>query len=640
MPTTVDAATDPPSHVKRPRRPRMSWVLLSLSVFIGTATGAWVMGYSPRRLTAMVRNFSTPTNTLATLPVDTGDIDLEIVESGTLESANSVPVKCQVKALLGTVNSAVGGMQQGGGGGRGGGGGGRGGQSSGGGAPPRMTGTAGQAQAKKGTTKGAAGTAKGAADTAKGAASGAGGMAGGAGGASSVLQAPMIRSFTYVVMPYIPLRGAAVTGARASTVSSSAMPVMGGGGGGGGGGGMQDRSGSTRILSILPEGTLVKQGEVVCELDSSNFINERAAQKIKWAQAKSWVDQARQMLAVNEIALEEYRDGILPQDSLLIQQYIASCKTQLQKAHDDLEYGRKLYAKGLKTASQVQADRFNFERAELSLQQANRMLLRLQKFTAPRLLTNLEAKLASIKSDVLAQEVSFSLEDQRLKDIERMIGFCVLRAPVDGVVVYANQANAWGRVDDQIRDGVAVREGQPIFSIPDSSRMRVKARVNESKVSEVTRGQKVEVVVDAYPDRPFEGRVAEVTAIPAPAAGPISDVKIYYAWVDIATKGFLDLRPGMSAEVRFDEGSHPEVTRLPVQAIRRVGSEAYVAVPSGKGHRWQAVELGASNSVFAEVRSGLKPGDRVAAEPWTLPPPPGAAQETARSLSGIAAPRS
>lgn len=625
-------ATPPRAAAPRPRR--LSFLGLALAGLIGAVGASWVMGYSPRRLAAMARNFSTPAQNLPTFAVDTGDISLEVVESGTLESANSVPVKCQVKALLGTVTSAVGNMQQGGGQG----GGNRGGSAASS-SQPRMAGTAGQIQSKTaGATKGAVGkAATGAAGAAGvGGATSAAGMAGtGTAAGSTVIVAPIIRSFTYVVAPYIPLRGATATAARASTVASAATAGQGRGGGGGGGGGMQERSGSTRILSILPEGTHVKKGDIVCGLDDANFVNELAVQKIKWAQAKSWVDQAKEILAVNEIALNEYRDGILPQDRLLIQQYIATCKTQLQKARDDLEYGRKLFAQGLKTASQVKADVFNYERAEIALSEANGMLRRLNKFTAPRLLINLEAKLASIRSDVLAQEAAFTLEDRRLKDIEKMIKFCTLRAPLDGVVVYANQANAWGRVDDQIREGVAVREGQPIFTIPDSNRMRVKARVNESKYAGIEIGQEVEVRVDAFPDLPFKGRVAEVTAIPAPAAGPISDVKIYYAMINIDNAGFQDLRPGMSAEVRFDQGSHAQVTRVPVQAIRRSGQDSFVAVPSAKGYRWQPVELGVSNASYVEIRSGVQPGERVVADPRSLPEPPGRRAETAARHSSL-----
>jgi len=71
-----------------------------------------------------------------------------------------------------------------------------------------------------------------------------------------------------------------------------------------------EKPGSTRIVSILPEGTRVTKGQVVCELDSSAFEDELQAQLVRWLKAKSWVDQARSILEVTEISLREYRDGI------------------------------------------------------------------------------------------------------------------------------------------------------------------------------------------------------------------------------------------------------------------------------------------------------------------------------------------
>jgi HlyD family secretion protein len=640
----------PPSDLahasgKRPRaagrrrfRP-LRWILALVTLMAAFGGSAWGLGYSPRDLWEQARRWTSPPP-LETYVVDEGSIPVLVVESGTLESANNTPVKCKVKALLGTVGSSLGGI---GGGGMGGGGGGRGGGGRGGagggtaGASASSPGASGASASGGGmggaagqaATKGAAGAAtKGAAGGAAGgaAAKGAAGMAG-AGGGSMALQAPVIRSFTYVVTPYVPLRGPATT-TRTSTVANSGMSqqMMGGGGGGGrGGGGMMgmERQGSTRILTILPEGTRVKAGDVVCTLDSAAFRDELAAQKIRHAQAKSWVEQAEKMAEVNEIALREYRDGILPQDRLLIKQYIASCETQLAKAREELLWAEDVFRKGLRTEAQLKADRFAYERAQIALQEAKVMQRRLDKFTAPRLITNLEAKQASIQSDLLAQRSAFQLEDNRLRDLEQMIENCTIRAPMDGIVVYAVSANAWGRVEDQIREGVSVREGQPIFNIPDPTRMRVRAKVNESKVAMIHTGQKVEIRVDAFPDQPLTGTVAEVTAIPAPAAGPISDVKVYSAMINIDLGGFQGLRPGMSAEVSIVLDHKQKVTRVPVQAIRREGGTPYVAVAlPGGGYHWRELELGVVSPAFAEVRSGVAPGERVVADPDSLPAPP------------------
>ncbi len=153
---------------------------------------------------------------------------------------------------------------------------------------------------------------------------------------------------------------------------------------------------------------------------------------------------------------------------------------------------------------------------------------------------------------------------------------------------------------------------------------RVRSPVNESKVALIHPGQTAEVRVDAFPDRPMYGTVSEVTAISAPANGPFSDVKIYYATVKIE-QGFDGLRPGLSAEVDFHVATRRNVTRVPVQALRKVGGQSFVALrtqaENGRSWKWVPVTLGMTNSMFAEVVTGLKPGDRVVATPDDLPAP-------------------
>ena len=102
-------------------------------------------------------------------------------------------------------------------------------------------------------------------------------------------------------------------------------------------------------------------------------------------------------------------------------------------------------------------------------------------------------------------------------------------------------------------------------SIPVKARhMRIKARVNESKVSYVYTGQPVEIRVDAFPDHPLRGTVAEVTAIPAPATGPISDVKVYYAMIRASGR----LSPDLVEEARY---LVREACRANAQLDQRVG---------------------------------------------------------------------
>jgi multidrug efflux pump subunit AcrA (membrane-fusion protein) len=389
---------------------------------------------------------------------------------------------------------------------------------------------------------------------------------------------------------------------------------------------MQEKPGATRIISILPEGTRVKAGQLVCEFDSSAFRDEVQAQKIRYVQAEAWVKQAEALLAVSKISLREYRDGIYPQDRQLIQQYIATCEITAERARRNLAWSKETMAKGFRTPTQVNADALTVQQAELELNDAKRMAERLEVYTMPKLMKALEAKLEAINADLFSQKAAFQLESDRLRRLETMVKNCTLLAPRDGIVVYENQTNGWGSVEAQIQEGVTVREGQPIFSVPDPRTMQVKAKINESKVAQIESGQSVLIRVDAFPKQPLRGTVSEVTAIPAPA-NRASDVKIYFATVKIA-QGFDGLRPGLSAEVDFYLGTRDEVTRIPVQAVREVDGQAFAALTvasasqAGTSWRWVPITLGQSNELFAEVVEGLKPGDRVVAEPETLTPPP------------------
>jgi hypothetical protein len=284
-----------------------------------------------------------------------------------------------------------------------------------------------------------------------------------------------------------------------------------------------------------------------------------------------------------------------------------------------------MLAMSFRTPFQVKGDRFSYEQTEIALKEAQGMLERLSKYTGPKIIKSLEANVAAIRADLLTQEASFSLEDQRLKRLQRNIEHCKVSAPGDGILVYANQTNNWGMVTDVIDEGVTLREKQPIFNLPDPLHMRVRAKINESKVALVQTGQAANVFVDAFPDRPLKGVVAEVTPISIPIRG--SDVRIYYANIDIK-EGFDALRPGLSAEIIVEVERRENVTRVPIDAIRWSSGRPYVAVQD-RGREaagqepwhWQEIEVGLSDPDFIEVVKGLKPGDRVVAEPVNLPAP-------------------
>ncbi len=418
----------------------------------------------------------------------------------------------------------------------------------------------------------------------------------------------------------------------------------GGGRGGGGGGGRggnnamltDEKPGSTRIVDILPEGSPVKQGEIVCRLDSSAYDDEEKAQLIRYYQAKSYVDQAQSILEVDQISLREYEEGIYPQDLQLINQYLKTCELDRSRAARTAAWSREMLKKGFRTPYQTRGDELVLEQADIALAEAKGMLTRLVNQTGPKILKSLQANLKAALSDKLTQDASYSLEKQRLDRLHKNIENCTVRAPRDGIIVYANAANPFGRVTAAIDQGVTLRQDQPIFKIPDPEHMRVKAQINESKVMLVHEGMQATITIDAYPGQLLHGRVTEIVPISTPLMA--SDVRVYSASIDILDV-LKNLRPGLSAEVTLKVDAKRGVTRVPVDSIRWVGERAFVArhdPANEESWSWRPIEIGLSDIAYAEVVSGLEIGDRVVASPDDLPAPdasllPGPATSVANS---------
>jgi hypothetical protein len=165
----------------------------------------------------------------------------------------------------------------------------------------------------------------------------------------------------------------------------------------------------------------------------------------------------------------------------------------------------------------------------------------------------------------------------------------------------------------------------------------VSARINESQIARIRLGQPVLIHLVAFPDRILRGSVAEILPIPALTNGPFSDVRSFFATIRIESGGFDALRSGMSAEVDFLVTTRRQVPRVPLEAVRWVGDRSFaarlVATETGVDWLWQPIAVGATDTTFAEVVSGLEPGDRVIAQIANLPTEgPGLPDESGTTL--------
>lgn len=165
-------------------------------------------------------------------------------------------------------------------------------------------------------------------------------------------------------------------------------------------------------------------------------------------------------------------------------------------------------------------------------------------------------------------------------------------APFDGIVT-----------EKPVELGSLAAPGQPLLTIERAGGYRLEAAVEESKLSAVRPGQKVEVQLDAL-DRTLNGRVAEIV----PAIDAAS--RTFAAKIDLPASP--QVRSGLFGRARFQLGTHQSMT-VPPEAIIDRGQLASVYVADAGYARSRLVTLGDRDPNAVEVLSGLNPGEYVIA---------------------------
>ena len=381
---------------------------------------------------------------------------------------------------------------------------------------------------------------------------------------------------------------------------------------------MSEVEGSTTIIKILPEGTRVRKGELVCELDSASLKDTLTNQKITVQQAEASYQNSMLTREVAEIAKDEYIQGTYMQDIRQAEGEKALAETDMLRAKDRLSWSQEMFKKGYLSATAKIAEEANLQRATFSKEQAETKITVLKEYTKRKMLTDLNSNIEKAKSDELAKEATLNLEKEKENKLTAQIDKCKLVAPNDGLVVYANDPGRFGGSNQpQIEEGAQVRERQPIFRLPDINNMRVNTKVHESQIDRMVKGLKARIRIDAFPGEVIEGTVESVAPLPDSSSFFSSDVKVYTTQVSI-DKPNPALRPGMTAQVEILINEYENVLALPVQAVLQVAGKDAVYLKKGDEWKRAEVELGDTNDQLIEVKKGLADGDEVALAPMNL----------------------
>ena len=191
-------------------------------------------------------------------------------------------------------------------------------------------------------------------------------------------------------------------------------------------------------------------------------------------------------------------------------------------------------------------------------------------------------------------QLKFDLENaravNRLANLE--LSYANVAAPISGVIA-----------ERSIKTGNFVQINSPIFRIVDTSRLEATLNVPERELATLKAGLPVQLLVDALPGRPFEGRVDRVAPVIDSGSGTFRVICTF-------DSGGL-LQPGMFGRVKIDYDQRADALVIPRNALLDDENDpAVYTVRAGKAAR-VAIKLGYYDGEWVEVRSGLKMGDRV-----------------------------
>jgi HlyD family secretion protein len=368
------------------------------------------------------------------------------------------------------------------------------------------------------------------------------------------------------------------------------------------------------ILKVVPEGTVVKKGDFLVELDSSLFREERNTQQIAVNTAEALVVEARNLHETALIAKEEYLDGTYVQERQTIESEVFVAEENVSRAIEYYEYSKKLAAKGYVNQLQLQADKFSVENTKKLLDAAKTKLKVLDEYTKAKMLKQLESDIVITKAKWEAEKKSYDVAVEKLNEINEQIAHCVIISPKDGVVTYAHDREDFRGESFMIKEGAVIRERQAIIRLPDPTSMRVDLNVNESLIQFVKAGMPATIAPVGMGDIVLTGSVENVNQYAEPSGWRQANVKEYKAQVSIDEAADF-LRSGMTASVTIRCNYVPDALQVPVQAVYVHGRQ-YFAFVNHDGE-WEArpVTCGPNNDEFFVIEDGLEEGELVAMTP-------------------------
>ena len=410
--------------------------------------------------------------------------------------------------------------------------------------------------------------------------------------------------------------------------------------------------GRTSIISLIPEGTRVKKGDLLVELDASSLEDQKIDQEIRVQNAEASYISSKENLAVHENQaksdvelakltlefarqdLEKYIQGEYPYELDKAEAEITLAEEELTRARETLKWSQQLYDEKYISQTELRADQIAEKKKALDVQLAKKSKDLLTDYTYKRNFDRLKSDLAQAemalerterkaKADVIqaqanlkAKEAEYRRQKDKLNKNECQIEKTKIYAPADGLVIYATSAKSGGfrRAVEPLEEGQEIREREELIHLPTGNLSKAEITIHESNLGKTRIGLPAIITVDALPGKTFYGTVGHIAPLPdAQSRFMNPDLTVYNS--EIYIEGSNDtLRTGMSCQAEIVVQQYQDAIYVPLQAVIRVGSEPTVYI-AGKSFEPRKVKVGLDNNKMIHILEGLDEGEVVLLNP-------------------------
>ncbi|MCD4745262.1 MAG: efflux RND transporter periplasmic adaptor subunit [Bacteroidales bacterium] len=324
-----------------------------------------------------------------------------------------------------------------------------------------------------------------------------------------------------------------------------------------------------KINKLIPEGTVVDSGDFVASLDQTEVLSKLKDLESEIEKLQSQITKTKLDTSLD---LSNARDQII------------NMKYDLEDKQITLEQSK------YESPATIRQVKIDLKKSQRALKQANENY-KLKKEKA-------EAQMF----DVVADFSTANRKRQRMIDILKQFE---IYAPKSGMIIY--QRNWRGKKREE---GSTINSWDNIVAqLPDLSKMITKTYVNEIDISKVEKGQKVEIGVDAFPDKKFTGKITKVANIGQQL--PNSNAKVFEVVISVNEFDSI-LRPAMTTKNTIITAIIDSVLYIPIECVHSNDSLIFVY----KSREKHEIIVGKTNENEIIIKAGLKEDDKI----YLVPP--------------------